>query len=810
MTTKLLLSALAGLLVLPAAGAVPFQKGKTQPRLRMMAAPMAKVSEQRLISEDFSRFTGGTEDIPGDEISYENGYHIPASLTADEGWTGGGIFPCGGSIALMDRKGLDKLGFISTPKLDLAGTATLSFRARILPGSEKGNLWIALCDDSYGPGDDSFDLVLTPEWKDYTLVATNGSLEELSYFQFKAEDGYVQLDDISIDFKRDRIAAPYSLRAVNNSPTEFTARWKDSGAPAYLLTVLCKEQPSEIETGEMTESFDGINLKADGNKIDTSAPNYPAGWEIDLSGTGSSDVSTDEGWFNSAPLSLHFDEVGDMMVSPDTPLPIDGLKFWVRPSVEDEDGYEISLIRLEIFHSLSGTWETIAQLPCYYFDPQGGFYSISDPQVFGDDTSKIRFSMIQKGLATFFIDDVTFTYSTRGTVTTMLDDLKVEGTEYKVSGIDPANEYSYFVKATDGELVSSPSYTIWVDGIEGLQPLALPATNVTSDSFTANWLPLGHATSYRVETSKVVNAQEDMSKVVVNEESFDSIIASGFDWVSPFNFGDNGMAATGWCATQPQWKPGMAGTQGTSWLGAAGLVFSPYLNLSCNNNEGFYVDATVETTVASITGADGEEWPEGMFVIVLNTPNDSQALCSAYFDTPEPGSHSASVFVPNPNGVDLSNVIVAFMNITGTAFYVDNVKIMQDLRAGEQLVVPYSVAITPDTSAEIAIEPGFDYAYRVTASAYHDYENYTSDPSELIEVKGTTVGVGAISGNAGEIAVAAGKGSISVNAPAGTPVRVFAANGATVFNGAGAATVAATTGVYVVKAGDKTVKVIVR
>lgn len=166
MTTKLLFSALAGLIMIPAFSAVPFQKGKTQPRLRQLPkAVMTKASEQRLLSEDFSKFTGGSEDIPGNEISYVDEYHIPDSLTAQEGWTGGGIFPCDGSIALMDRKGLDQLGFISTPPFDLAGTATLSFRARILPGSEKGNLWVALCDDYYGPGDDSFDLVLTPNGK---------------------------------------------------------------------------------------------------------------------------------------------------------------------------------------------------------------------------------------------------------------------------------------------------------------------------------------------------------------------------------------------------------------------------------------------------------------------------------------------------------------------------------------------------------------------------------------------------------------------------------------------------------------------
>lgn len=389
-------------------------------------------------------------------------------------------------------------------------------------------------------------------------------------------------------------------------------------------------------TGSITESFDNIKVNADGKTIDTSAPNYPAGWEINLSNAGSKDVSTDEGWYNSDPLALHFDAIGDTVISPATPLPIDALTFWVRPSVDYEEGYDISLLRLEILHSLTGQWEIIGQLPCYYFKPQGGFYAITDPQVFGDDATQVRFSMLQKGQATFYVDDITLSYSTHGSISTLIDDLKVEATEYKVTGINPANEYTYFVKAIDGDLISSPSHTIWVDGVEGLQPEALPASNVTADYFTANWKPLGHADSYQVETYKMVNAETDMSKVVINEESFDAIVNAGNDWVSPFNYADHGMANTAWCSTQPIWRPGMAGTQGTSWIGAAGLVFSPYLDLSCNNNEGFYVDATVVTTVASYPGYDGSEVPEGMFVMVLNSPNDSQALCHAYFDTPEP------------------------------------------------------------------------------------------------------------------------------------------------------------------------------
>ncbi|MCM1223995.1 MAG: hypothetical protein NC548_57040 [Lachnospiraceae bacterium] len=769
---------------------------------------MSKVSTQTLLHEDFSRFTGGTEDIPGEEIAYENNYHIPEEMTSVAGWTGGGIFPAAGSVALMDRAGLNQLGFISTPAFDLGGTATLTFRARLLPGSESGSLWIALCDDYYGPGDDQIDIELTNEWQEYSFVATHGSTYEPSYFQIQAEKGYVQLDDVNLDFKRDRLQSPNPLRAINVSPTEFIARWEDSGAPCYRLNVLCKEEPVEVESGSIVETFDKINVNSDGKTINVSEPNYPKGWEINLSENGNSEVSTEAGYYHSAPLSLHFDAVGDMIVSEETPQPIDGFKFWIRPSSMTENEEILSLLRIELYHSLTGIWDNVAHLPYYWMSENGDFYEFSKDAL-GDDVTKVRMSMIQKGDITFFVDDVTLSYSTQGRTFKYIEDLDVNGTEYEVSGINPVNEYTYYVQAVDEDLISEPSYTIWVDGIEGLQTEVLEPTNITPNSFTANWKALGHATEYRVETNRIIKAEADMRDVVVNEESFDGILSDGYDWQSPYNFADNGMAHSGWCATQPQWKPGMAGTQGTSWYGTAGLVFSPYLNLSCNGNEGFYVESTVETTQASVKFEDGTESPETMFVMVLESPNDSQALCSAYFETPTVGVHTATVFVPNPEGVDLSNVIVAFMNMSGTAFYVDHVKITQDIRSGEELITPYSVAKTSETSLKVDIESGYNYAYTVTASTSHNYENYTSEKSEVMTVNMISVGVNSISEDY-TVSISTIPGKLNINASASMPYTVFGANGIIFAEGSGSAEIALTPGLYLVKYGSSTTKVIVK
>jgi hypothetical protein len=801
------------LLALGANAAVPFSKGETPPaatkkidRQQRLRAPQ----EQVLIDEDFSRFTGGTEDVPGAEIEYVNDYHIPDELMAQPDWTGGGIFPTAGSIALMDRTNDERLGFISTPPLYLAGTATLTFRARTLPGHSGGSLWIALCDDYYGPGEDSEDFILTDEWTEYTMVATHGADDELSYFQIQAENGYVQLDDVKISFKRDRLPTPFANKARNISPTEFVANWEDVGAPLYRLNVLCKAQPENVVSGEITESFDGINVNADGKTINADNPNYPEGWTFDLSSNGSQDVTTEDGWFNSAPLALKFDMPGDVITSPETPEPLDMVSFWVRPSSMNDTNGTLSMIRVEIFHTFTQAWEVIAHLPYYWMEEKGSFYVI-EGDALGEDANRVRLSMIQRGNLDFFIDDVTLSYSTKGVTTNYIKDLDVEGTEYTVSDINPDNEYTYYVQAIDDDLISGISNPVWVDGIVGLKPEVLEPTDKTVNSFTANWNHLGHATDYKVETNTIIRADKDMPGTVVLEESFDAILSDGMDWVTPYNFAEYGMATTGWCATQPIWKTGMAGTQGTSWIGVAGLVYSPYLNLSCNNNEGFNVEATVVTTSDYYYDQEGNAYPEGVFVMVLDTYTDNRAKAFALIETPKAGEYTASVTVPNPDKVDLSNVIVAFMSMSGTSFFVDDVRILQDIKAGETLTAPYAISFTNNTSQRFEnLTEARDYEYTVTASAYKNFENYVSEPSDRMNVPLSTVGVKGVEASAQGVSISAGNGIISVTADSDTAISIIAANGTTVAASKGSLNAAVEAGIYVVKAGDVTRKIAVR
>ena len=302
-----------------------------------------------------------------------------------------------------------------------------------------------------------------------------------------------------------------------------------------------------------------------------------------------------------------------------------------------------------------------------------------------------------------------------------------------------------------------------------------------------------------------------MPGTIINSEDFNSIQTSGNDWMSPYDFAAHGMASTGWCATQPAWQAGMAGTQGTSWFGSAGLVYSPTLDLSGNGGEGFDVEATVVTTVDSIDDGYGNVYEEGIFVMVLNTPYDTQAVTAALIDTPTVGSHTAKVHVANPEGADLSNVIVAFMNKTGQAFYVDDVTIMQDLREGEEVAMQFSIAFTDATSLRVeGTNADAEYAYRVTASTRRNYEDYVSEPSEYMAVAKGTVGVDMADAQINGISISTSKGLLSVTASEADCIRIYSASGVLAAESKGSISLPLSAGIYVVKAGNMTKKVNVR
>lgn len=97
----------------------------------------------------------------------------------------------------------------------------------------------------------------------------------------------------------------------------------------------------------------------------------------------------------------------------------------------------------------------------------------------------------------------------------LLQEEPVSGTTYTVNGLDPNESYYFDVAAVVGEEISPLSESVTIESpIEA--PTALPATNYSATSFTANWEPVEGASSYLL--SVLYEGESDIEYVFENKE----------------------------------------------------------------------------------------------------------------------------------------------------------------------------------------------------------------------------------------------------------------------------------------------------
>lgn len=780
------------------------------------AAPLKAVEAQKLFEEHFDKFTAGSPEAPDSENlsgGSAGGYRIKQGMMNVEGWTGYHVYQAGGACALRayESYGSTYYGHLSTPEAALYGEATITLRARRMPGATAGRVIISLCDNTSGVEDyKSFDL--TAEWTEITYTSDKGTFNDQNIFQIEASDGEILLDDIVVTRKRTKIAAPVANPAENLSLNAFKASWQPvDGASQYLLNVYYKAMPQDIvPEGTMTEGFDGINLKADGN-IDTANPNYPEGWIIDVSKAGSRDVLTANGDHASGKLAINFDAEGDCIISPATPAPIKRISFWVKPSTMEEDpNYNYSLLGVHILRE-NGEWEHIANLPNYWMQAGGGIYTF-DSEVLGDYVRQVKLDMVSLSNCTFAIDDVTLTYESQPVPYPFISDLKVTDTAKVVENIDPEKEYYYYVTAQDGDLVSKPSATIWVDGITGIAPVVLPATAVTATGFTANWEPLPHAESYIVNLYEDITTQQPDQKVTLLHEDFDKIEDGTVDnpaapqyYTPKMSLAKEGMANTDWTVLNPIWAKGMiGGKEVNEWSGAYGLVVSPLLPIKGGKN--LEVEVTAVSTVESDT----------LYVVVMESPTATQAVMGLTIPFNKQKGSVTGTVVFEGRYLDMLEdgrlYHLGFGSQKGKNMFVDQVTVRQvRAQAGEQVRVPAQLVYPSGNAVAFdALNASSRYAYDVRAYRKKDFVEYTSAYSQVMPVSLVTA-----VDEPGTLptAIAGSKGALDLTLGHTTRVAVYDITGRKVCDrqfGPGRHSVTLAPAIYIVKAGSQTAKVMVR
>lgn len=784
-----------------------------------------------VINEDFSGFTDGTEDNPSTATILDDmGNFVNKSALKPysealsyKQWGGAGIFSAGGCLAITNGM------FLNTPAGDMSGEVTLTFRARLSKagGSTTLNaLKLMFISRSSILDYEVKYYNLTDEWQTFTYTSTLGEFEH-SGFQFYSmyASNIILVDDIRLEQTRTSIPAPKVHEAENMTDTSFKAVWNKSiEADHYLLSVFTKNESNELMT--VSEGFDNIKADDKGN-IDAASPNYPEGWEFawkddDLS----NHIAKGEGAGKDNKQAVRLIDTGDAITTPYCPEGIKSLKFWVKAEANDGQPKFSSIMFTVNFGKGVYTVDNYINIPDM-FTPEhrnGYYFDLTETLSAFDKIYSVKIEYIREedDKTTILFDDFSYTTNKPTTYNYVLKDQKVEQQDnedgtvgFEVNGLDPDTDYTYSVKSVNSDFtsVASDEQEVYAVSI----PTALPATNITANSYTANWTSHKKVDFYRVDQLQQTVIDKDTKDYVMLDEDFSKVTSSlteadllkgSYDEgerTSGYMPLDDITKIAGWKASSTVrvngWLGGNEAKQGSGTI--AGAIVTPTIDLS--HNEGAC------NISLRVWGSEGD-W------LIIQGSNPASL---ATIEFPKGGGIvEKTITMP----LCTSKEQLTFYSNNYKVFLIDYIKITQDVKAGDKVTTITGSVLTEDadTKSMVMTNPGFsdgyDVLYRVTAMRYdkdsqesHKYYS-TSTPSDLMLVKNPNPsGIGSVEAAAENVAGV--EGGIVVNAANATTVNVFNLSGQLVASkacGNGHAFVSVAPGVYVVKTNSTAAKVVVK
>ena len=784
-----------------------------------------------VINEDFSGFTDGTEDNPSTATILDDmGNFVNKSALKPysealsyKQWGGAGIFSAGGCLAITNGM------FLNTPAGDMSGEVTLTFRARLSKagGSTTLNaLKLMFISRSSILDYEVKYYNLTDEWQTFTYTSTLGEFEH-SGFQFYSmyASNIILVDDIRLEQTRTSIPAPKVHEAENMTDTSFKAVWNKSiEADHYLLSVFTKNESNELMT--VSEGFDNIKADDKGN-IDAASPNYPEGWEFawkddDLS----NHIAKGEGAGKDNKQAVRLIDTGDAITTPYCPEGIKSLKFWVKAEANDGQPKFSSIMFTVNFGKGVYTVDNYINIPDM-FTPEhrnGYYFDLTETLSAFDKIYSVKIEYIREedDKTTILFDDFSYTTNKPTTYNYVLKDQKVEQQDnedgtvgFEVNGLDPDTDYTYSVKSVNSDFtsVASDEQEVYAVSI----PTALPATNITANSYTANWTSHKKVDFYRVDQLQQTVIDKDTKDYVMLDEDFSKVTSSlteadllkgSYDEgerTSGYMPLDDITKIAGWKASSTVrvngWLGGNEAKQGSGTI--AGAIVTPTIDLS--HNEGAC------NISLRVWGSEGD-W------LIIQGSNPASL---ATIEFPKGGGIvEKTITMP----LCTSKEQLTFYSNNYKVFLIDYIKITQDVKAGDKVTTITGSVLTEDadTKSMVMTNPGFsdghDVLYRVTAMRYdkdsqesHKYYS-TSTPSDLMLVKNTNPsGIGSVEAAAENVAGV--EGGIVVNAANATTVNVFNLSGQLVASkacGNGHAFMSVAPGVYVVKTNSTAAKVVVK
>lgn len=785
----------------------------TLPLLYPAAATPTATDTITVINEDFSLLTSGSEETPSSEtLVGDLGYvkdttlFAPTDTTCTRTWGGNNLYSAGGSLAILNG-GSHGFGFLNTPAGNMSGRLSISFRAKLLPGTTPANASIdvillsrkVLID--YG----RWNVTLTPEWQTFTMEATNGWFNETGVQFMPLGDASFLIDDIRVQRVQTSIIPPETSAPTEMTETGFTAQWTPTQeAEDYLLSVYSKEDnPSALE---VSEDFEGILAKEDGSIADPAS--LPEAWDFAWNGAQEGRIAIEES--TEGRKSVRLSEWGDHVETPTYSNSLNKFSISLKAEadsvlagtaliyVREQNGwFPWQYVSMEALRQLGEWTEIDLTQQLLMFDNVLGV--------------RVEYQPAKGDNGALLVDKLTYTIPGEPILHYALKDEVVEGRStdhYTVDGLDADTDYFYSVKAHNARFTSAASKEI--EAYYVTRPEALEATDITEDGYTANWNAGNKADYFRIDQVQETQLTEDADSFVVLYEDFSKVTAepgADMDWpdygpqTSTYMPIDKYTLVGGWKASSWQYVDGWFGGAQQMEEGAIpGAIATPVIDLSHN-------DGTCTVTIRAY--GYGGDW-----LIIQGVG----AATRAYFEFPaEGGIVEKTLDLP----LCSSREYLTFYSNNYYPFLIDYIKITQKMKAGETASVITKSLTTNDASTRSAhigeanFNDASDTRYKVTAFRYyHGDENdiWSSEPSNYVTVKAATTSVSTVSAPNG-ITVRGAKGGIIVSA-SGTPqpIAVYSLGGSIVMQ----RTIASGThflpilpGAYAIKAGGRGTKVVV-
>ncbi len=401
------------------------------------------------------------------------------------------------------------------------------------------------------------------------------------------------------------------------------------------------------------------------------------------------------------------------------------------------------------------------------------------------------------GAESYLVD--VYTKDEEGNKTYVLQQEETVETSMVVTVPDSNQKYYYCVSAKAGDNVSMPSeeqdVVIRINELDA--PVALEASDVDDNGFTANWEATENAESYKVSVYATETLSEGRTVELVNED-FAGITEGTIDYVEfpPLQeYLDAYTTVPGWYAVNHVYASGYLGI---SPYGGEGYLQTPFLDLSSSN--GAFV---VDIVMAEYSYGDYFTGTTVKVELVDATDNVLES-----HDVVLDAGEFKLYTIEFANGA--ANTAVKVVYDGSSKMFIDEMSVKQDYAAGDVI----NTLVADQETTELSYRFDFDmtsettYSYCVTAQAatIDDGGNdvvIESEPSNMITVENPLDGVNTID-EVASAKVFVRSGKLVVNLAGDDTISVYGIDGrlAGVYDGVTGENVIEADGIVIVKLGN--------